>query len=73
MCDGVDSDLERGHGYRALVGATKQGTAVFHEDPEQPLPHADMIPISTDAHVRRWWAMNTHSEPTDMLFYGHPT
>ena len=71
--DGIDSGLERGHGYRALVGATKQGTGLLHEDPEQPLPLAEMIPFSTDVHVRTWWARNTQSEPMDMLFYGHRT
>ena len=39
--DGIDSVLERGHGYRALVGATKQGTSLLHDDPEQPLPLAE--------------------------------
>ena len=34
--DGIDSVLERGHGYRALVGGTKQGTGLLHEDSEQP-------------------------------------
>jgi len=71
--DGIDSVLERGHGYRALVGATKQGTGLLHKDPEQPLPLAEMISISTDVHVRTWWAMNMQSEPMDMLFYGHRT
>ena len=69
--DSIDSVLERGHRYRALVGATKQGTGLLHEDPEQPLPRAEIIPISTDVHVRTWWAMNTQSEPMDMLFYDH--
>ena len=73
MRDGIDSVLERGHGYRALVGATKQGTGLLHEDPEQPLPLGEMIPISTDIHVRTWWAMNRQSEPMDMFFYGHRT
>ena len=72
MHDAIDSVLERGHRYRALVGATKQGTGLLHEDPEQPLPLAEMIPISTDVHVRTWWAMNTQSKQMDMLFYGHP-
>ena len=71
--DGIDSVLERGQGYRAHVGATKQGTSLLHDDPEQPLPLAEMIPMSTDAHVRMWWAMNTQSEPMDMLFYCHRT
>ena len=43
--DGIDSVLERGHGYRVLVGATNQGIGLLHEDPEQPLPLAEMIPI----------------------------
>ena len=34
VLDGIDSVLERGHGYRALVGATKQGTGLLHEDTE---------------------------------------
>jgi len=71
--DGIDSILERGHGYHALVGAMKQGTGLLHEDPEQPLPLAEMIPISTDVHVSTWWAINPESEPMDMLFYGHHT
>jgi len=71
--DGIDSVLERGHAYRGLVGATKQGTGLLHENPEQPLPLAEMIPISTDVHIRTWWAMNMQSEQMDMLFNGHPT
>ena len=71
--DGIVSVLERGHGYRALVSATKQGPGLLHEDPEQPLPLAEMIPISTDVHVRTSSAMNAQSEPMDMLFYGHHT
>jgi len=73
MRDGIHSVLERGHGYRELVGTTKQGTGLLHEGPEQPLPLAEMIPISTDVHVRQWRAINTHSEPMHMLFYGHRT
>ena len=71
--DGIDSVLERGHRYLALVGAMKQGTGLLHDDPEQPLPLAQMIPISTDAHICTWWAMNTPSEAMDMLFYGRCT
>ena len=71
--DGIGSVLECGHGYCALVGATTQGTGLLHEDPEQPQPLAEIIPISTDVHVRMWWAMNTQSEPMDMLFYGNRT
>jgi len=73
VCDGIDSVLGGGHGYCTLVGATKQGTGLLHEDPEQPLQLTEMIPISTDVHVRRWWAMNTQSDPMDMFFYGYGT
>ena len=71
--DGIDSVLEHGQGYHALVGAVKQGTGLLHKDPEQPLAPVEMIPISTDVHVRTWWAMNTQSKPMDMLVYGHRT
>ena len=43
--DSIDSVLECGHGYRALVGATQQGTGLLYEDPEQLLPLAEIIPI----------------------------
>ena len=33
VVDGIDSVLERGQGYHLLVGATKQGTGLLHEDP----------------------------------------
>ena len=71
--DSIDSVLECGHGYHALVGVTKQGTGLLHKNLEQHLPLAEMIPISTDVHVRTWWAMNTQSEPMNMLFYDHRT
>ena len=56
--DCIDRVLDRGNRYRTLVGATKQGTGLLHEDPEQLLPLAEMIPISIDVHLRPWWAMN---------------
>ena len=43
--DGIDRVVECGHADRALVGATKQGTGLLHDDPEQPLPLAVMILI----------------------------
>ena len=69
--DGIGSILKRGHGYLVLIGATKQGIGLLHENPEESLPLAEMIPISTDAHVRTCCAMNTQSEPMDLLFYDH--
>ena len=52
VSDGIDTILEGGHGYRALIGPIKQGTGLLPENPEQPLQLAEMIPISTDVHVR---------------------
>ena len=71
--DDIDCVLEPGHRYRAIIGATKHGTGLLHGDPEQPLPLAEMIPISTDAHVRTWGAMNTQRKTKDLRFYGHGT
>ena len=62
MRDGIDSVLECGQRYRVLVGAMKQGTSLLNTDPEQPLPLPEMIPMSTDAHIRTCWAMNPQSE-----------
>ena len=45
VCDGIDSFLERGDGYRALVAVTKKGTGLLHQDPEERLPLPEMIPI----------------------------
>ena len=70
LLDSIDCVLERGFGYRALVGAMKQGTSLLFDDPEAPLPLAEMIPISDDTHVRIRWTTNTQSEPMDLLFYG---
>ena len=54
MRDGIDSVLQCGHGYYELFGATKEGTDLLLKDPEQSLLLAEMITISTDAHVRIW-------------------
>ena len=68
---GVDRVLAHGHGYRFLVGTTRWGTQLLQEDPEEPLPLAEMIPISSSRHVRIWWSMNPANEPMNLLFCAH--
>ena len=43
---GIDRILSRGFGYRILVGGTGQGTRLLQDDPEEPLPLAEMIRIT---------------------------
>jgi len=40
---GIDRILSCGFGYRMLVGATGQGTHLLRDNPEEPLPLAEMI------------------------------
>jgi len=39
----VNRVLERGYGYRVLVGATREGTRMLRNDPEEPLRLAEMV------------------------------
>jgi len=68
---GIDRILLRGFGYCMLVGATGQGTGLLRDDPEEPLPLAEMIRITNSRHVRIWWSMNPPSELMDLLFCAH--
>ena len=67
----IDRGLERGYGYWVLVVATREGTQMLRNDPEEPLPLGEMVPFLSDWDVRIWWSPNTLSEPMDLLFYGH--
>ena len=69
MC--IDRVLVRGYGYRLLVGATRPGTHMLLDDPEEPLPVAEMISIRNSRHVRMWWLLNSLTGPMDLLFCGH--
>jgi len=40
---GMERILLRGFGYRMLVGAMGLGTRLLHDDPEKPLPLAELI------------------------------
>ena len=67
----IDRVLERGYGYRVLIGATREGTRMLLNDPDEPLPLGEMVPLLSDRDVRIWWSTNILNEPMDLLFYGH--
>lgn len=56
-----------------LIGATGQGTRLLNDDPEKPLPVAQMITITNSRHLRIWWAMNSRGDAMDLLFCGYRT
>ncbi|RPB03033.1 hypothetical protein L873DRAFT_1801112 [Choiromyces venosus 120613-1] len=61
----------RGVGYRHLIGATWYGTILLLDNPEEPLPISEMIPILSSRHVRIWWGFSPPNEPMDLLFRCH--
>ena len=69
----IDRVLAQGYRYCLLIGATRHGTCMLLDNPEEPLPVAEMISIRNSWHVRMWWSMNKLSEPMDLLFCGHRT
>jgi len=69
----MDRVLAWRYGYCLLVGATRHGTRMLLDDPEEPLLVAEMISIENGRHVRMWLSMNSQREPMDLLFYGHRT
>jgi len=48
----IDRVLERRYGYRVLVGATGEGTRMLRNDPHEPLPLGEMVPLLSDRDVR---------------------
>jgi len=71
LVGGIDRILSRGFIYRMRVGATGQGTHLQQDDPEEPLPLAEIIRITNSRHLPRWWSLNPRSEPMDLLFCAH--
>jgi len=66
----IDRVLECGYGYRVQVGATREGTRMLRNDPDEPLPLGEMVPLLSDRDVRICWSTNTLNKPMDLLFYG---
>ena len=54
-----------------LIGATRQGTCLLQDDPEEALPLAEMIQITNSRLVRIWSFLNPPREPIDLLFCCH--
>jgi len=50
----IDRVLARGYKYCLLVGASRQGTHMLLDDPQEPPPVAEMISIGNRRHVRIW-------------------
>jgi len=48
----IDRVLEGGYGYRVLVGATREGTRMVRNDPDERLPLSEMVPLLSDRDVR---------------------
>jgi len=67
----IDRVVERGYGYRVLVGATRDGTRMLRNDLDEPLPLGEMVPLLRERDVRIWWSTKTLNESMDLLFYGH--
>jgi len=40
---GIDKTMAPGVGFRMLIGTTRQGTRQLQDDPEEPLPLAEMM------------------------------
>jgi len=67
----IDKTMAPGVGFCMLIGTTRQGTRLQQDDPEEPLPLAEMIRITNSRLVRTWWSLNQPSEPMDLLFCCH--
>ena len=67
----IDRIISCGFGYRILVCATGPGPRLLRDNPEEPLPLAEMIRTINSRHVRIWWSLNPPSEPMDLLFCAH--
>jgi len=68
---GIDKTMAPGVGFRRLIGATRQGTRLLQDDPEEPLPLAEMIRITNSRLFRIWWSLNPPSKPMDLLLCCH--
>ena len=71
MHTAIDGHLVRGVGYRHLVGATRYGSLLLLDSPEDPLPLSEMIVLYDDTQIRIWWRQCPPTEPMDLLFRRH--
>ena len=71
MHTAIDGHLVRSVGYRYLVGATRYGSLLLLDFPEDPLPLSEMIFLNDDTQIRIWWGQCPPTEPMDLLFRRH--
>jgi len=68
---GIDKTMAPGVRFRMVIGATRQGTRLLQDNPEEQLPLVEMIRITNSRLVRIWGSLNPPSEPMDRLFCCH--
>ena len=64
----IDGHLVRGVCYRHLVGATRYGSLLLLDSPEDPLPLSEMIVLYAETQIRIWWGQRPPTELIDLLF-----
>ena len=64
----IDHHLIRGVSYRYLVGATRYGSLLLLDSPEDPLPLSEIVVRNNDMQVRIWWGAMS-AEPSHGLAF----
>ena len=49
----------------------REDTRMLRNDPDEPLPLCEMVPLLSDRDVGIWWSTNTLNKPMDLLSYRH--
>jgi len=68
---GIFKTMAPGVGFPILIGATRQGTRLLQDDPEEQLPLAEMIRIRNSRLVCIWWSLIPTSERMEPLLCCH--
>ena len=63
--------MVHGVGYPHLVGATRYGTLLVFNSPEDPLPLSEIIVLYDDTQIGIWWGQCPPTEPMNLLFRTH--
>ena len=71
MHTAIDGHLVRGIGYRHLVGATRYGSHLLLDSPEDPLPLSEMIVLYDDTQICIWGGECPPTEPMELLVQRH--
>jgi len=68
---GIDKNMAPGVRFCMIIRARRQGTPLLQDDPQEPLPLAEMTPNTNTRPVPLWWSLNPPSEPRDLLLCCH--